>query len=186
MISETFDALEKYACLLQECIPPESQVFIDLVARAEDSRLDPLAIYTFAASKGFEQLAVACSFHALHVPISSIDEQTAMAMGPIYFLGLARLHEHRKKALSKLLQKPPNQHEDTATCSPENRNSMMRAYGLIAGYLTWGAESDTQEDWIKACFMKLKGSVECSRCEENVNERVQSVLDGWARVIKTI
>jgi len=156
---------------------------MDLVAQASDVRLNPLSIYTLAASRGFEQLAIATSFHALRIPISSIDEDTAMTMGPIYFLRLARLHENRKKALSRLLQTFPNRRhddeEDTATaCSSEYRNSMMRAYGLIAGYLTWEARPDMHGDWIIGCFVGLMGSLECSRCKRNVIESVQNVLDG--------
>lgn len=107
-------------------------------------------------------------------------------MGPIYLLRLGQLYENRKKALSKLLQKPLIPHEDTATCNVENRNSVMRAYGLIAGYLTWEAKPDIHEEWIKGYFMKLMGSVECSRCKESVNESVGNVLDGWMQVQKTI
>ena len=154
--------------------------------QAADLGLNPLPIYTLAASRDFEQLAVACSFYVLRVPFSAIDEETALVMGPIYLLRLGQLYENRKKALSKLLQKPLIPHEDTATCNVENRNSVMRAYGLIAGYLTWEAKPDIHEEWIKGYFMKLMGSVECSRCKESVNESVGNVLDGWMQVQKTI
>jgi len=85
MIASTFDALRKYGCILSECVLEDSEIFIDLVSHAADPYCDPLAIYTLAASHSFEELAVTCSYYALRAPLASIDEVSAMAMGPLYF-----------------------------------------------------------------------------------------------------
>ncbi|KAF8329455.1 uncharacterized protein EI90DRAFT_3125226 [Cantharellus anzutake] len=177
---QAFDALEKYGCPLSECVPPESEVFTDIIAQAADPLLNPLSVYILAASRGLEQLAVACSFHVLRVPFTSIDEQAAITMGPIYFLRLGRLANDRKKALSKLLLRFPDRHENAISCSLECQNGVMRAYGLIAGYLTWEAKPDEDGERIKRCFTKLLGSVDCPKCKENVSKSVQRILDGWA------
>ncbi|KAF8329457.1 uncharacterized protein EI90DRAFT_3062686 [Cantharellus anzutake] len=185
-IAQTFDALVEYGCQLSECVPADSETFIDLMSYSADPNADPLAVYTLAASHGFEELAVQCSYYALRVPISSIDAQSSITMGPLYLARLFRLHEARKAALDKLLLNPPELHENASDCDWELRMSVMRAYSLVAGYITWEAKADTSPAWINSHFEMMMQSVGCHDCRKGVRVRVMGVVSAWDEVKKTI
>ncbi|KAF8327899.1 uncharacterized protein EI90DRAFT_3219217 [Cantharellus anzutake] len=185
-IAKTFTALVKYGFSLPENVPSTSEIFTDLVSHAADPNSDPLEVYVIAASHSFEELAVVCSFYALRMPLSDIDQKSAVDMGPAYLLRLSRLHEYRKGELDKLLLVPPAMHEETSTCGREHMHSVMRAYSLTAAYLAWEAKADATTEWISGFFDRVITNAGCSLCRENVRRRVQDVIQGWSRLRRTI
>ncbi len=185
-ISRTFEALRGYGCSLSENVPEASEIFTDLVAHAEDSNSDPLEVFTVAASNSFEELAVQSSFYALRAPLSSIGDATAIAIGPVYMLRLARLHEERRLALKNLVQKYPDMHGETETCDRERQREMVRAYALTTSQLGREAKPDITRIVLNAFFEQLIRGTECNFCRGSVRERVRDIVDGWERVKKTI
>ncbi|KAF8332238.1 uncharacterized protein EI90DRAFT_2918900 [Cantharellus anzutake] len=185
-IAQAFETLQKYGCRLSECIPQDSEIFTDLVCHAAEPNTDALKVYTLAASHDFEELAVQCSYYALRIPISRIDEGSSIMMGPLYLLRLLRLHASRRAALHRLLMEPPERHEDTPFCNWRRQIGTTRAYGLIAGYLTWEAPADASATWITTAFERVIQCVECPRCQINLWARVLGVIRGWNDVKKTI
>ena len=183
-IKKTFSALTKYGCSLSECIATDSEIFVDLVSHAADPNIDPLEIYALAASHGFEELAVQCSYHALRIPVGSIDEPNSITMGPLYLLRLSRLHETRKAALRTLLLEPPTLHEDTSLC--DRKISVLQGYAVVAGHLAWEARADASLEWINGCFETLVQSVGCGNCRTGIRTRVWNLISAWNEVKKTI
>jgi hypothetical protein len=107
-------------------------------------------------------------------------------MGPLYLARLFRLHGARKAALDKLLLNPPELHKDASDCDWEMRMSVMRAYSLVAGYITWEAKADASPEWINSHFEMMMQSVGCRNCRKGVHMRVMGVVSAWDEVKKTI
>lgn len=164
-------------------ISPQSNAFSELVTLAETQ---PLAVYTLAAAHSLDALAIPVSTSALAVPLTDIDAASASAMGAVYLLRLARLHQTRKDALKGLMLVAPKEHEDIPTCGSEARRSVMRAYALAAAYLAWEVVANADRDWIMRGLSPLLGHVTCRMCEQNLRTRIQSVLDSWEQVKATI
>ncbi|KAF8327901.1 uncharacterized protein EI90DRAFT_3126552 [Cantharellus anzutake] len=186
VISQAFDMLIKYGCPLSTCVLSKSEIFVDLVSHASDPESDPLEMYTLAASKGFEELAVPCSSFALRTPISSIENDAAIAMGAIYLWRLVKLHNERRQTLKRLLLQPPRAHEDTTACDKERRNGVIRAYGLTAGYAALQPTVMVTGDWIGDVFEKMIQNVGCGLCRDDVRSKVQSIIACWANAKRTI
>ena len=185
-IRKTFGALTKYGCRLSECISADSEIFVDLVSHVADPNIDPLEVYALAALHGFEELAVECSYHALRIPVASIDEPNSITMGPLYLLRLSKLHEVRKATLHRLLLKPPELHNDVPLCDRKMKISVIQSYGLVAGYLTWEAEADASPEWINSHFKAFISGIECEQCQHGIRTSVQNLLSTWNKVKKTI
>jgi len=184
----TFGALTKYGCRLSDCILSDSEIFVDLVSHAGDPNIDPLEVYSLAASYGFEELAVKCSYHALRVPMADIDEPSSITMGPLYLLRLSRLREHREATLRQLLLKPPELlHDDsTPSCDRKMKINVTQAYSLVAGYLAWEASADASSEWISSHFEALMLSIECEQCQYGIRTAIRNLLCAWNQVKKTI
>ncbi|KAF8312722.1 uncharacterized protein EI90DRAFT_2951029, partial [Cantharellus anzutake] len=133
-ITQTFETLQKYGCRLSKCIPQDSEIFTDLICHAAEPNTDALKVYMLAASHGFKELVVQCSYYALRIPISRIDEGSSIMMGLLYLLHLLQLHVTQRAALHRLLMEPPEHHEDMPFCNWRRQIGTTRAYGLIAGY----------------------------------------------------
>jgi hypothetical protein len=146
----------------------------------------PLQIYALAAAHSLEPLAIRVSTAVLSVPLTDIDPASASAMGAVYLLRLARLHQSRKDALKGLMLVAPKEHEDTPGCGRDERRSVMRAWALAAAYLAWEVVPNADQDWIMKGLSPLLGHVTCNLCERSLQMRMQTVLESWSKVKATI
>lgn len=181
--ASAFSILTRHGYSLPSLVTPQSEVFSDLLLLSDSK---PLQIYTLAASHSLDALAVQASTPALSVPLTEIDNNSAIAMGPVYLLRLATLHQQRKDALKALMLVAPKEHADVPDCGPEDRRSVMRAYALAAAYLAWEVVPNADRDWILRGLSPLLGHVSCQLCEKNLRARIQAVLESWEQVTATI
>lgn len=181
--SAAFSLLSRFGYSVPSIITPQSEAYGDLL-QLSDTR--PLQVFTLAASHSIDHLAIQASTAALSVPLSEIDDSSAIAMGPIYLLRLATLHQQRKDALKSLMLVAPKEHADAPDCSSEDRRSVMRAYALAAAYLAWEVVPNADRDWILRGLSPLLGHVSCQQCEKNLRTRIQIVLESWEQVKATI
>ncbi|KAF9516028.1 hypothetical protein BS47DRAFT_713247 [Hydnum rufescens UP504] len=182
-ISQSLTTLTKYGGPLAKIVTPASNIFQHLLALAPS---DPLGVYVIAAANQLEDLAVSVSPRALSVPLANIDESAAIAMGPSFLLRLVSLHTNRREAMKQLLLRPPNGHEDTPGCSPEQRDSLMRAYSLAVAYLAWEPIISADSSWISSVLSPLLPHITCRLCEYNMRSRIQAILIGWDELKCTI
>ncbi|KAF9519324.1 hypothetical protein BS47DRAFT_24250 [Hydnum rufescens UP504] len=183
VISEAFDAVLKYGFSLPVLVPPESELFQDLL-HAADSH--PLRVYTLAAHHSYEALAVAASAKTLSMNINEVTESIASEMGSPYLLRLTHLHSDRKETFKELMHVAPDSHPQSPGCTPERQSSAMRAYALAAAYLVWQATPDVGNEWIVSNLSPLLERIDCPLCKQNVRRRIDVVLEAWARVRCTI
>ncbi|KAF8312736.1 uncharacterized protein EI90DRAFT_2951094 [Cantharellus anzutake] len=185
-ISETFRALRGYGCSLSENIPQGSEIFTDLIAHVADPNSDALEVFKIAASNSFEELAVPSSFYALRTPIPSIDEATAVAIGPTYMLRLSKLHDNRLLALKNLLQELPDIHEDMPACDSVKQRRLRTSYYLLGAQLACRGEPFITGAWLGACYEKLIQEVGCNTCKGKIRDQVRNIVEKWEQVEKTI
>lgn len=181
--SSAFTLLSRYGYSLSFVITPGSEAFSELLLLSD---AHPLELYTLAASHAIDALAVQASTAALAVPLTQIGNSSAIAMGPVYLLRLATLHQRRKDALKSLMLVAPKEHSDAPDCNSEDRRSVMRAYALAAAYLAWEVVPNADRDWILRGLSPLLGHVSCAQCEKNLRTRIQTVIDSWEQVKATI
>lgn len=109
----------------------------------------PIRVYTLAAKHDLLDLAISASPHLLSFNLSTIDQEMAEAMGPIYLRKLFFLHIGRSDALKRVREKlivsvlpslmfeqhllePPHPHAPTAECSFNDQKSLTRAWTRFA------------------------------------------------------
>ena len=119
---------------------PISPLFSLLLSHAP---LFPLELYALAASFDLYDLAVATSSHLLSLPLFSLTDEMADAIGPIYLKRLFFLHFGRSDALRRVLLPPPNPHTPTASCDFSDQKKLTRAWALASAYLAWDARPGT-------------------------------------------
>lgn len=137
-ISAAVDALlVLYAVPAAFVLGPESPLFSLILRHANNC---PLQVYTLAAKHGLEQLAVTASPHTLVLPLSSLSDEDADRMGPVYLRRLFFLHLGRVDALKRLLSQPPAGHKPTSYCREEGQESLRNSWVLVAGFLNMQAK----------------------------------------------
>lgn len=176
-------AVTKYGYSLPQVIPSNSELFGDLVRTATT---DPFGVYSMASHHGFEALAISVSTKTLPFKLTNITAAMTAEMGPSYLLRLYVLHSSRRDALKQLLHVAPDAHTGRRRCAPEQQTSVMRAYAMASGHLIWEADVADNPDAIRGGLGSLLEHIECSVCQGNVSRRIDSVVEGWSLVAKTI
>jgi len=135
-LSEALKALVTYGVPLNAYITPSTPLFTTLLSHAPAS---PLEIYALAAQHSLESVAVSASPHLLSYPLSSLPDELAAQMGPVYLKRLFFLHLGRSEALKRLLLPPPHPHAPTQECDFTEQKKLTRAWALASAYLAWDA-----------------------------------------------
>jgi hypothetical protein len=129
-------ALKSYGMPLKARIVPTSPLFTLLLSHAP---LHPLELYTLASSYDLYDLAVSTSSHLLSFPLSSLSDDMAEQIGPVYLKRLFFLHFGRADALKRILLPPPHPHAPTPWCDFTEQKKLTRAWALASAYLAWDA-----------------------------------------------
>ncbi|KAG6821228.1 hypothetical protein H0H93_002338 [Arthromyces matolae] len=146
----------------------------------------PLEIYTLAASNDLHDLAVASSPHLLSFPLSSLTDEMAQAIGPVYLKRLFFLHFGRVDALKRILLSPPHPHSPTSTCDFSDQKKITRAWALASAYLAWDARPDISTSILESTLSPLEEHLACEECKFALQTRIKSLLVQWSMVKLTI
>jgi hypothetical protein len=112
----------------------------------------PLDLFALAAEHDLNDLAIATSAHLLSISLSTISDEMAMRIGPIYLKRLFFMHLGRAEVLRSILLPPPYPHTPTAECGYAQQNNLTRAWTLASAYLAWDARAGASEGAICVVF----------------------------------
>lgn len=178
-LSEAVAALSTYGLSTQTYLIKDAPLFDALLAHAPTR---PLDLYAFAATNGLHELAVLASPHLLSLDLSSVSDDIAVKIGPIYLKKLFFLHLGRTSALRELLQLPPHPHVPTPSCGFEEQRELTRAWALASAYLTWNARPHTGASTIEAALRNLANHLSCELCRLSIQDRVHDLVLQWSAV----
>jgi len=128
--------LPYYGILPNSRITPANPLYTLLLSYAP---LYPIELYALAASFDLYELAVSTSPHLLSFPLSSLTDEMAKSIGPVYLKRLFFLHFGRIDALKRVLLPPPLPHPPTQWCDFADQKKVTRAWALASAYLAWDA-----------------------------------------------
>jgi hypothetical protein len=148
--------------------------------------LRPMDTYVLAAQNKLHDLAVTASAHLVSFPLSSITDEMAEAIGPVYLKKLFFLHLGRADALKRLLLAPPAAHPPMPKCGYEERTKLTRAWALTAAYLAWDARPDVLPSTMEAAVRPLAQGLSCDLCRAALEERMKGLVLQWTLVKGTI
>lgn len=135
-ISAAVCAMVKYGISVKKHISPSTHLYSLILSQAP---IAPLEAYTLAAEHDVLELAMPVSSHLLSYDLSTITDEIALRMGPIYLRRLFFLHLGRADALKRLLLPPPHPHPECDDCDFAEQKKLTRAWALAAAYLAWDA-----------------------------------------------
>lgn len=135
-LEASVNALKVYGISLSDRINRGTHLYQSFLSHAP---LYPIDLYALAAFHDLYDLAVATSSHLLSFPLSSLSDEHAKRMGPVYVKRLFFLHFGRAEALKRLLLNPPHPHAPTSWCDFSEQKKLTRAWALASAYLAWDA-----------------------------------------------
>ncbi|KAH7904402.1 hypothetical protein BJ138DRAFT_1119451 [Hygrophoropsis aurantiaca] len=145
-----------------------------------------LEIYILAARYCLNDLAIAASRHLLSCNLSSITDDMAVDMGPIYLRRLFTLHTERLESLKRILMPPPHPHPATSTCKFGDQSKVVRAWTLATAYLIWDSRVDLTANNIRAAIIPMEEHLKCLLCREALRSRTNTLIVQWASIKETI
>jgi hypothetical protein len=172
-----------YGLQVNAYIGPSAPLYSLLLSHAP---LCPIDLYALAASFDIYDLAVATSSHLLSFPLSSITDELAATIGPIYLKKLFFLHFGRADALKRVLLPPPHPHAPTPTCDFIEQKKLTRAWALASAYLAWDARPDLSTSAMESALRPLADHLMCQECKRALNDRIKNLVVQWSIVKRTI
>ncbi|PPQ71773.1 hypothetical protein CVT26_007607 [Gymnopilus dilepis] len=164
-------------------IAPSTPLFSVLLSHAP---LYPLELYALAASHDLYDLAVSTSSHLLSFPLSTLTDQMAERIGPVYLKRLFFLHFGRSDALKRVLLPPPNSHAPTPLCDFQEQKKLTRAWALASAYLAWDARPDLSTSTMESALRPLAEHLTCEDCRQALRDRIKNLVVQWSVVKRTI
>jgi len=146
---EVISALITYGITPKNAITPSTPLHDILLTHAASR---PLELFALASQHDLEDLAIATSPYLLSFSLSTISDEMAKQMGPIYLKRLFFMHLGRAEVLRSILLPPPYPHNPTAACGYGQQKNLTRAWTLAAAYLAWDARAGALEDVIYIVF----------------------------------
>ncbi|KAF8913847.1 hypothetical protein CPB84DRAFT_1811342 [Gymnopilus junonius] len=132
----------------------------------------PPKLYALAASYDLYDLAVSTSSHLLSFPLSTLTDQMAERIGPVYLKRLFFLHFGRTDALKRVLLPPPHPHPPTALCDFTEQKKLTRAWALASAYLAWDARPDLSTSTMESAL----------DCQQALRDRIKNLVMQWSVV----
>ncbi len=107
--------------------------------------LHPIEAYAVAAFQGLEDLAVAISSHLLGFQVTTLTDELAIAIGPIYLKRLLVLLHNRLEFLKRLVFSPPYPHGPGSNMNGVlcDSKAMNRAWAMASAQLAWEGRPGT-------------------------------------------
>jgi len=133
-IVRAVDRMPTWSISPKDLLTPSNPVYELLLALAP---LWPLEVYALASYHGLEEMAINVSPYLLSYDLSTITNETAERIGPIYLKKLLLLHMNRSTDLKAILLLPPHPHPPVENCDFEDQKKLTRAWALASAYLVW-------------------------------------------------
>jgi len=166
-LATTFPFMDKYGLQQSELAHPHSEICSSLLFLAGAR---PLDVFTLAAQRGLDTLAVVASQYTLRVK-------------RLFFLHLGRCEALKRILVRALEQHAPGQ----GVCTQSDRDALSRAWGLTTAYvlsLEGGQNISTQQ--LNETYALLVPSVRCGSCRTRLLEQVRGMVLEWSMVKDTI
>lgn len=177
------DALNQYGVSIPKYVVPGKPLYQLILAL---SPVAPIEFYSLAAAYDLYDLAVPISSHLLAFPLSSLTDEQASRIGPVYLKKMFFLHLGRVDALKRLLLPPPHPHAPTRDCDFTEQKKLTRAWALATAYLAWDARPDLSASSMESALCPLADHLSCDLCKAGLRDRVKQVIIQWSVVKTTI
>jgi len=127
----------------------------------------PLPTYSLVAKFNLDTLAVEVSKQLLTIPLHTITDDIAQAMGATYLRRLVFLHLGRTERLKELMSQPPTDHEPSTNCSEGDQKRLQQEWRALALALSWSADpAMTSTQLYQAFFPITQKRNLCPKCAE--------------------
>lgn len=195
---EAVNALKAYGVTPKSVITPSRPLY-DILFTHAASR--PLDLFAIACQNNLHDLAVATSSYLISFSLSTISDDIAKQIGPIYLKRLFFMHLGRAEALKNMLLPPPYPHTPTPACDYGQQKLLTRAWTLASAYLTWDAQagtsqhaiyilfdsqctvpSDLSTSKIESAFTPLGDHLSCGLCRAALSQRIKVLTTQWSLV----
>ncbi|CAL1714060.1 unnamed protein product [Somion occarium] len=183
ILISSIDTLKKYGIPLNQYVHSNTPLFTALVAAAPSCAID---LYILAAENDLHELAAAISVYLYSFDLSTVTDEMAIRMGPIYLKKLFLLQITRIATLEQLIAAPLALHSPTSTCDMDAQHLLARRWDLATINIQTIATASMTSASIGGVLGTVEAQTECRFCRDAVQVRVQEVVSGWEQVQKTM
>jgi hypothetical protein len=180
---EAVSTLETYGVAPQNAIAPDTPLYDILLTHAAAR---PLELFALASQHDLYDLAVVTSSHLLSFSLSTVSDEMAERIGPIYLKRLFFMHLGRAEVLRNILLPPPYPHTPTSTCDYRQQKDLTRAWTLASAYLAWDARADLSTSAMESALSPLGDHLLCELCQAGLTERIKVLTTRWSMIKRTI
>ena len=196
-VSQAFSSLKTYGISLTAVIASNTPLYNDLLEMALEH---PLEIFALASQYDLYSLAASSSTCLLSLSLSTLSDEMAERIGPIYLKRLFFMHLGRAEVLRSILLPPPYPHIPTSMCDSKQQKNLTRAWTLASAHLIWDAragkkdfracDADVQVDGsadvstaaIDKALSPLGDHLVCDLCRTALTERINIVIQKWSTI----
>lgn len=141
-LSQALSSLKTYGVSLSVVIASNTPLYNVLLEMAPDH---PLDIFALASQYDLYSLAASSSSYLLSLSLSTLSDEMAERIGPIYLKRLFFMHLGRAEVLRSILLPPPYPHIPTSTCDYKQQKNLTRAWTLASAHLIWDARAGKKD-----------------------------------------
>jgi len=188
--SPSFDTLVRavstlkiYGISPKNVITPSTPLHGILLTHAAGHALE---LFALASQYDLYDLAVSASSFLLSMSLSTLSDEMAEQIGPIYLKRLFFMHLGRADALRKILLPPPYPHASTPTCTYQQQKYLTSTWTLASAHLAWDARADLSTSTIESALSPLAERLSCEPCRVVLNERIKELTLRWSMIKRTI
>lgn len=193
-IIRAVDRMPSWSISPKNILTPSNPVYELLLSHAP---FWPLEVFALASYHGLEEMAINVSPYLLSYDLSTITDEMAERIGPIYLKKLALLHINRSTDLKAILLLPPHPHPPVENCDFEDQRKLTRAWALASAYLVWDSclgahrlprtfaftndlNADLSTHGMEAALKPLMEDLTCKLCRRILKEKIRNVVVKWA------
>ncbi|KAK0217111.1 hypothetical protein IW262DRAFT_171119 [Armillaria fumosa] len=174
----------RYGLEPKDFVSPSSPLFKDIRYKMP---LSPLKVYVVASRHDLADLAATASSHLLSFKITTMSNEMAQLINPIYLKRLFDLQTTRINTLKRALSIPPPHHPATSACDFIAQRSLTRAWAFCAAYLVCSADAGMTASRIESIFQALADRyISCDECKGCLKARLKSIVLEWSELKRTI
>lgn len=180
---EGVSALNTYGISPKFLITPSTSLYGILLTHAPNHALE---LFALASQNDIYDLAVSASSFLLSMSLSTLSDEMAQRIGPIYLKRLFFMHLGRAEVLRNILLPPPYPHAPTPSCNSQQQKHLTSAWTLASAYLAWDARADLSTSAMEAALSPLADHLPCDLCRAALSERINALTLRWSTIKMTI
>ncbi|TBU24971.1 hypothetical protein BD309DRAFT_871301 [Dichomitus squalens] len=142
----------------------------------------PIEAYALAGKYSLEEPAVAISAHLLAYDLSTLSDDLAIKIGPVYLRRLMGLHRDRTNALKAIVLRPLENHTPTLMCGEASQAQLTQAWAYAAAELAWDTLPGLSTNTLQTTFEKAATQITCLECQALLHARIREVCQQWFAV----